>query len=47
MMLVPGAVQHERSEVVHRRTGTAQDSEFDTVPGRRRVIACRVAPGTR
>ena len=47
MLRVPGTAQHERSEVMCRRTGTVRSSEFDTGPGLQRVITCRAAPGTR
>jgi hypothetical protein len=38
---VPDAVQHERSEVVHRRSGTAKDTGLDTIPGLQRTVSLR------
>ena len=38
----PDAVQHE---VVHRSSGIASGSEFETIPGLQRITACCAAPG--
>src|SRR5215204_5420064 len=41
---VPGAVQHKRSVVMHRRTGTAK-ARVVTIPGLQRNTSCCAAPG--
>src|SRR4029077_8557576 len=42
MICVPHAMQHE---VMHRRCGIVTNSVLVAIPGLRRVISCRAAPG--